>query len=101
MTESSSEWKEFAEKHLDGDLLRQLGQFVLQKPMEAGVEAKVGAALGERTQDRTTHWNGSRDRSLQTRIGELNLKIPKLREGTVCLDDLWPFRKYFHNCINC
>ena len=37
--------------------------------MEAEVEAKVGAALGERTEDRTTHRNGYHDRSLQTRIG--------------------------------
>lgn len=60
MTETSLELKEFAEKHLDGDLLRQLGQLVLQKLMEAEVEAKVGAALGERTEDRTTHRNGYR-----------------------------------------
>jgi putative transposase len=39
MTEASLELNEFAEKHLDGDLLRQLGQSVLQKLMEAEVEA--------------------------------------------------------------
>lgn len=81
MTQASLELNVFAEKHLDDDLLRQLGPFVLQRLIEADVEAKVGAALGERTEDRTTHRNGYRDRSLQTRISELNLKIPKLLGG--------------------
>ncbi len=92
MTEDSRALKEFAETHLNGDLLRQLGQFVLQKLMEAEVEAKIGAGLGERTEDRTTHRNGYRDRSLQTRIGELSLKIPKLREGSYFPSFLEPRR---------
>lgn len=92
MTQASLELNVFAEEHLDGELLRQLGQFVLQRLMEADVESKVGAALGERTEDRTTHRNGYRDRSLQTRIDELNLKIPKLRDGSYFPSFLEPRR---------
>jgi putative transposase len=49
--------------------------------MEAEVTAKVGAAPHERTPDRTTHRNGFRDRRWDTRLGTLELKVPKLREG--------------------
>lgn len=49
--------------------------------MEADVEGLVGAARHERSGDRTTWRNGYRDRSLDTRLGTLNLKIPKLRTG--------------------
>jgi transposase-like protein len=41
----------------------------------------VGAGRHERSGDRTTWRNGYRDRSLDTRLGTLNLKIPKLRTG--------------------
>ncbi len=99
MTEASLELKEFAEKHLEGDLLRQLGQFVLRKLMEVEVEAKVGAVLGERTEDRMAHRNGYRDRSLGTRIGELNLKIPKLREGSYFTSFLEPRRCSEHALV--
>ena len=40
------------------------------------------AGLGERSGERATWRNGYRDRSLDTRVGTLNLKIPKLRTGS-------------------
>ncbi len=48
--------------------------------MEA--EARIGAGRHERKEERTTHRNGYRERRLETRLGTMNLKIPKLRSGT-------------------
>jgi putative transposase len=71
-----------AEKYADGDLLRELGQLVLQRLMEAEAEARCGAGLHERSPERANHRNGYRERTLETRLGTLNLKIPKLRTGS-------------------
>jgi putative transposase len=50
--------------------------------MEAEVSELVGAAHGERTDDRATWRNGYRPRRWDTRAGELELRIPKLRQGS-------------------
>jgi putative transposase len=42
----------------------------------------IGAGRYERTASRTTHRNGSRARLLSTEAGDVELKIPKLREGS-------------------
>ena len=42
----------------------------------------IGAARYERTDERTTHRNGSRTRLLSTKAGDVKLHIPKLREGS-------------------
>jgi transposase-like protein len=50
--------------------------------MEADVDGLVGAGRHERSGERTTWRNGYRDRSLDTRLGTLNLRVPKLRQGS-------------------
>jgi transposase-like protein len=50
--------------------------------MEADVEGLIGAGRHERTGERLTYRNGFRDRSFDTRLGALQLRIPKLRQGT-------------------
>jgi putative transposase len=55
---------------------------VLQILMEADVEGLIGAGRHERTGDRLNYRNGYRDRSLDTRLGPLSLRIPKLRQGS-------------------
>jgi transposase-like protein len=50
--------------------------------MEADVEGVIGAGRHERTVERATYRNGYRDRSLDTRLGSLQLRIPKLRQGS-------------------
>src|SRR3978361_480503 len=65
----------------DGNFLRSLAETVLQILMEADVDGLIGAGRYERSGDRSTWRNGYRDRSLDTRLGTLNLKIPKLRTG--------------------
>ena len=42
----------------------------------------IGAGRYERSGERTTWRNGYRERTLDTRLGPLNLKIPKLRTGS-------------------
>jgi transposase-like protein len=66
----------------DGNFLRSLAESVLQILMEADVEGVIGAGRYERSGERTTWRNGYRERTLDTRLGPLNLKIPKLRTGS-------------------
>ena len=82
MTEDRMALIELAEKHADEDLLRELGQFVLQRLMDAEAEALCGAGRHERHPERINQRNGYRERTWQTRLGSLDLKIPKLRSGS-------------------
>lgn len=66
----------------DIDVLRTSAEWTIQHLIEADVTAKIGAAQYERTESRTNQRNGSRTRLLKTRVGELNLLIPKLRTGS-------------------
>ena len=82
MTEDRMALVQLAEKYADGDLLRELGQLVLQRLMEAEADARCGAGLHERSPERVNHRNGYRERAFETRLGTLDLKIPKLRSGS-------------------
>src|SRR3954463_10098871 len=66
----------------DGDFLRSVAEAVVQLLMETDVEGLIGAGRHERSGDRTTYRNGYRDRTLDTRLGSLQLRIPKLRQGS-------------------
>jgi putative transposase len=55
-----------------------VAEAVLQLLMESDVEGMIGAGRYERT----TWRNGYRDRTLDTRLGALQLRIPKLRQGS-------------------
>jgi transposase-like protein len=61
--------------------------------MEADVSAKVGAELGERSPGRFTHRNGYRSRDWDTRVGSIELAIPKLRQGSYFPSFLEPRRR--------
>jgi transposase-like protein len=50
--------------------------------MEADVEGVIGAGRHERSAERLTWRNGYRERTLDTRLGSLQLRIPKLRQGS-------------------
>lgn len=82
MTEDRMALLELAEKHADGDFLRELGQWTLQRLMDLEAQALCGAGPHERSDDRVNQRNGYRPRQLETRIGTLDLKIPKLRHGS-------------------
>lgn len=72
---------ELVEKHQDGDFLRELAQFAAQRLMELEADAMCGAKRYERSEEQVNHRNGYRPRSWETRVGRLELKIPKLRQG--------------------
>ena len=82
MTEDRLPLAELLAKAGDGDFLCNVAEAVVQLLMEADVEGVIGAGRHERTLDRATYRNGYRNRSLDTRLGSLQLRIPKLRQGS-------------------
>ncbi len=82
MTEETLPLAELLAKAGDGDFLRSVAEAVVQILMEADVEGLIGAGRHERTAARETYRNGYRDRTLDTRLGTLQLRIPKLRQGS-------------------
>jgi putative transposase len=72
--------KVLAEEHVD--VIRDSVRAVAAELMEIEVSQLIGAELGERTDDRATHRNGYRPRRWDTRAGEIELQIPKLRQGS-------------------
>jgi putative transposase len=81
MTEDRLPLAELFAKAADGDFLRSVAEAVVRLLMETDVEGLIGAGRHERSGDRTTYRNGYRDRILATRLGSLQLRIPKLRQG--------------------
>jgi transposase-like protein len=85
MTLSQSALSELLEAIRAGgglDLAREAYRLVAQELIELEATQVVGAARYERTTERTTHRNGSRSRLLSTKAGDVELHIPKLREGS-------------------
>ena len=82
MTEERLPLADLLAKAGDGDFLRSVAESVVQLLMETDVEGMIGAGRHERTGDRQTYRNGYRDRTLDTRLGSLQLRIPKLRQGS-------------------
>jgi hypothetical protein len=64
------------------DVVRESVAWLVGELTEAEVAAQIGAELGEVTAERVTHRNGYRARPWQTRAGEIELAIPKLRSGS-------------------
>jgi putative transposase len=64
-----------------GDLLRDAVGLVVRELMDAEVATLTGAGRGERTPERVTHLNGYRERAWETRVGEIELQIPRTRSG--------------------
>lgn len=64
------------------DVMRGAMTLVLQELIEAEATAVIGAGRYERTDERVTHRNGSRTRMLSTKAGDVELRIPKFREGS-------------------
>ena len=54
-----------------------MAEAVLQLLMEADVEGLIGAGRHERSPERLNYRNGYRDRTLDTRLGTLQLRVPQ------------------------
>ena len=63
------------------DVVREALALVLQALIDAEATEVIGAGRYERSAARTTHRNGTRARLLSTKAGDVELKIPKLRDG--------------------
>lgn len=66
----------------DLDFLREAMQLVLQALIDLEATEVIGAGRYERSAERNTHRNGSRQRLLSTKAGDVELAIPKLRHGS-------------------
>jgi transposase-like protein len=79
MTTAEVVAKTLIEEH--ADFLREAVAMVAAQLMEAEISADIGAARGEVSTDRATHRNGYRDRRWETRVGEIDLLVPRKRSG--------------------
>jgi len=77
----------------DGDVLREGIRVLSQALMESEVAGLIGAERYERTGDRAGYRNGSRPRTWDTRVGTVELAIPKVRPGTYFPSLLQPRRR--------
>jgi transposase-like protein len=83
--------KVLREEH--GDVIRESVRLVAQELMEVEVCELIGAGRGERTEDRATHRNGYRPRRWDTRAGEIELQIAKIRQGSYFPSFLQPRKR--------
>ena len=77
----------------DVDFLREALRVLTDALMDAEVTARIGAERGERSPDRLTYRNGYRSRQWDTRVGTMELRIPKLRERSYFPSLLEPRRR--------
>ena len=96
MVRESVDLLELLRKQADGadlDFLREAVAVLAQAVMEAEVAEQIGAGYGERSETRLTRRNGYRERRWDTRVGTIELEIPKLREGSYFPSLLEPRRR--------
>jgi hypothetical protein len=77
----------------DPDLLRGLVEQTVNALLSADADALCGADWGERSPERSNRRNGYRERRWDTRAGTIDLRIPKLREGSYFPDWLLERRR--------
>ena len=92
MTEERMALLELIEKNADAELVREMLSFAAGRLMEAEVRARTGAAHGVRDPGRQAQRNGYRERGWETRVGRIELAIPKLRTGSYFPSFLEPRR---------
>ncbi len=72
--------KELEDAH--PDLLRAMVKEFAEALMSADADAFCGAGYGERSPERVNRRNGYRERDWDTRVGSIELAVPKLRAGS-------------------
>jgi putative transposase len=99
MAKASMDLSAFVGKLLeeqDGDVLREGIRVLAQALMESEVAGLIGAERHERTGERTGYRNGTRTRTWDTRMGTIELAIPKVKPGTYFPSLLQPRRRAEH-----
>jgi transposase-like protein len=66
----------------EGDGLREMVRVLAEALMNAEVDGLCGAGHGERNPERVNHRNGYRSRRWDTRVGTIDLQIPRTRKGS-------------------
>lgn len=79
MTSAGVVAKALIEEH--SDFLRESVAMIAAEIMEAEIERQIGAGKGEVSEARATHRNGYRQRPWATRVGEIELAVPRKRSG--------------------
>jgi putative transposase len=79
MTSAGVVAKALIDKH--SDFLRESVAMIAAELMEAEIGRQIGAGKGEVAEARTTHRNGYRQRPWATRVGEIELAVPRKRSG--------------------
>ncbi|MCX5513001.1 IS256 family transposase [Kaistia algarum] len=92
MTDERIALLDLIEKSGDDHLIRDLLGFAAERLMELEVETRTGAAKGARSAERIAQRNGYRERAWDTRLGRIDLAIPKLRTGSYFPSFLEPRR---------
>ena len=82
------------EQGADPSFLRDGVRLLAQELMDAEVTQLAGAGLHERSENRLTYRNGYREREWDTRVGTVDLQIPKLRQGAYFPSLLEPRRRH-------
>jgi putative transposase len=82
-----------AQMEHDADFLKEGVRALSQAIMEMEVEEHIGAARHERTEGRSGHRNGYRERTWETRAGAIELKVPRVRDGSYFPSLLEPRRR--------
>ena len=85
----------------DVDFLREALRVLVEGIMDAEVSSRIGAEYGERSPERVTQRNGYRSRAWDTRVGTMDLHIPKLREGSYFPSLLEPRRSQRASSAGC
>src|SRR5690242_20430083 len=75
------------------DVLREGVRVLTEALMELEVERHLGAARHERTAERTGQRNGDRERAWDTRVGTVELRVPRVRDGSFFPTLLEPRRR--------
>jgi putative transposase len=77
-----SSWLRKQLEETSPDLLRVMVKDFAEALMSADADAVCGAGWGERSAERVNRRNGYREREWDTRVGSIELAVPKLREGS-------------------
>jgi putative transposase len=75
------------------DWLRDGVRVLAQALMEMELEQHLGAERHERTAERTGYRNGTRERTWDTRVGSIELQVPRVRDGSFYPSLLEPRRR--------